>query len=55
MIYFLFLQKVWKNYNKVEVQSTKNERLSFDFLVWSGLPSDFEKVASVITLSYLDM
>ena len=42
-----------QNY-QLEVTSTKNAIMTFDFLIWSGLPSDFEKVASRNVLGYLD-
>ena len=41
---------VFKDWNgKIVVETCKGDREGFDFLIWSGLLSEFEKVADVIS------
>ena len=40
--------------HQIEVFSTRNEKLNFDFLIWSGLPSDFAKIAQFNLLDQYD-
>ena len=48
------VSKTYRRNNQIEVVSSRNERLQFDFLIWSGLPSDFAKVATPNLLNYHD-
>ena len=33
--------------DKVEIESFDGDKMEFDYLLWSGPPSDFQKVAHV--------
>ena len=37
-----------KCFNRLQVESFVGEAMDFDYVFWSGLPSDFQKVAHVI-------
>ena len=43
------ITNIFKDWNgKIVVESCKGEKEGFDFLIWSGLLSEFEKVADVM-------